>query len=208
LEKLLSLSKQGKSMSPKIKLDFSASREGSNIDEYLKIIENACDKEYCIQFEYSNSYGEKALRLVEPLGAIYKWYAWYMLGYCQEKKDYRLFKIVRMRNLKKLEQQFSKKHENIDKLLEQQEKKDNRKYIDVKLLCKEVVLVSIEEYFPKGSIEALEDGTFLLQFTVPENEIGWKGILLTYGDKIKIMEPEALKREFIAKAKEILKTYK
>lgn len=207
LEKLLSLSKQEKSRSPKIKLDFSASREGSNIDEYLKIIENACDKEHSIQFEYTNSYGEKTLRLVEPIGAIYKWYAWYMLGYCQEKKDYRLFKIARMRNLKKLDQHFSVKHENIDKLLEQQEKRDNRKYIEIKLLCKGRIRVSIEEYFPKGSIEMLEDGDFILRFTVPENEIGWKGILLTYGDKIKIIEPEQLKREFIARAKEILNTY-
>ncbi len=41
LEKLLSISKEGKNISPKIKLDFSASREGSNIDEYLEIIETA-----------------------------------------------------------------------------------------------------------------------------------------------------------------------
>jgi predicted DNA-binding transcriptional regulator YafY len=44
-----------------------------------------------------------------------KWYAWYMLGYCYNKKDYRLFKVARMRNLKRLEELFSIKHENIDK---------------------------------------------------------------------------------------------
>lgn len=208
LEKLLSLSKEGIAVSPKIKLDFSASREGSFIDEHIKIIENAIDEEHVIELEYSNSYGGKTLRSVEPVGVIYKWYAWYMLGYCLNKKDYRLFKIARMRNLKTLEESFSKKHEPLDKLLIEHEKQDNSKYMNVKVLCNGKILISIQEYFPNGSITVLEDGDFILQFTVPENEIGWKGILLTYGNKVKIIEPEKLKVEFISKAKEIIDNYK
>lgn len=208
LEKLLSVSKQGKSISPKVKLDFSVSREGSNIDEYLKIIENTIDKEQIIEFEYTNSYGDKSFRSAEPIGVIYKWYAWYMLGYCCDKKDYRLFKVVRMRNLKKLEASFSIKHENIDNLLVQQEKQDNRKYMDVKILCKEIIRVSIEEYFPNASITEKEDGDFILQFDALDNEIAWKGMLFTYGNKIKIIEPEELKTEFMARAKEIIDNYK
>lgn len=208
LEKLLNISKQGKDISSRIKLDFSVSRESGYINEYIKIIESAIDEEHIIEFEYTNALGEKNLRLAEPIGVVYKWYAWYMLGYCCNKKDYRLFKIVRMRNLQKTEEFYSIKHENIEKLLEQQEKRDNRKYINVKVLCKETIKVSIEEYFPKGDITELESGDFILQFTLPAGEIGWKGILFTYGDKIKIIEPEELKTEFMLKAKEIIDTYK
>jgi len=208
LEKLLSVSRQGKSISPKVKLDFSVSREGSNIDEYLKIIENAIDKEQIIEFEYTNSYGDKTLRSAEPVGVIYKWYAWYMLGYCCDKKDYRLFKVVRMRNLKKLEESFSVKHENIDNLLTKQENQDNRKYMNVKILCKEEIRVSVEEYFPNAQITVKEDRNFILQFYALDNEIGWKGLLFTYGNKIKIIEPEELKTEFMLKAKEIIDSHK
>ena len=208
LEKLLSISKQEQSISSKVKLDFSVSREGNNIDEYLKIIENAIDKEQIIEFEYTNSNGNKTLRLVESIGVIYKWYAWYLLGYCCDKKDYRFFKIVRMRNLKKLEESFSIKHENIDNLLAQQEKQDNQKYMDVKILCKKEIRVSIEEYFPNASIDPREDGDFILQFSAPESEIGWKGRLFFYGNKIKIIEPEELKTELMLKAKEIIDMYK
>lgn len=208
LEKLLSASRQGKSISPKVKLDFSVSREGSNIDEYLKIIENAIDKEKIIEFEYTNSYGDKTLRSSEPVGVIYKWYAWYMLGYCCDKKDYRLFKVVRMRDLKKLEESFSVKHENIDNLLTKQENQDNRKYMNVKILCKEEIRVSVEEYFPNARITVKEDGNFILQFYALDNEIGWKGLLFTYGNKIKIIEPEELKAEFMSKAREIIDSHK
>lgn len=208
LEKLLNVSKKEQSVKAKVKLDFSVSREGNNIDEYLKIIEEAIDKEKVIEFEYNNSYGSKTLREAEPIGVIYKWYAWYMLGYCCNKKDYRLFKVLRMRNLRKLDKSLSIKHESLDKLLAKQEQHDSRKYMDVKLLCKEEIRISIEEYFPSASITAKDDGHFLMQFHVPSNEIGWKGLIFTYGNKIRIIEPEELIKEFRLKSQEIIDTYK
>jgi predicted DNA-binding transcriptional regulator YafY len=208
LEKLLSISKQEQPVNSKVKLDFSVSREGNNIDNYLKIIEDGVDKKKVIEFEYTNSYGDKTMREVEPIGVIYKWYAWYMLGYCCNRSDYRMFKVVRMRNLKKQEKSFSIIHESFDILLASQEKQDSRKYMDVKLSCKGEIRISIEEYFPNASITENDDGDFIIQFRAPNNEIGWKGLLFTYGNKIKIIEPEELKKEFLMKGEEIIDTYK
>jgi predicted DNA-binding transcriptional regulator YafY len=208
LDKLLNVSKKEPSVKAKVKLDFSVSREGNNIDEYLKMIEDAIEKEKIIEFEYTNSYNDKTLREVEPIGVVYKWYAWYLLAYCCNKKDYRLFKVLRMRNLRKLDKFFSIKHESLEVLLVKQEQHDSRKYMDVKLLCKEEIRISIEENFPSASITTKEDGDFILQFHVPNNEIGWKGLIFTYGNKIKIMEPEELRKEFLLKAQEIINTYR
>ena len=66
----------------------------------------------------------------------------------------------------------------------------------------------IEEYFPNASIGAKEDGDFIIKFHVPSNEIGWKGLIFTYGNKIKIIEPKELIKEFRLKAEEIIDTYK
>lgn len=208
LEKLLNVSKQEQSASSKVKLDFSVSREGNNIDDYLNIIEDAIDKEKVIEFEYTDSYSKKTLRAVEPIGIIYKWYAWYMFGYCCNKKDYRLFKVVRMRNLKKQDRLFSIRHERFEILLDRHKNQDSRKYMDVKLLCKKEIRISIEEYFPNAGITIKEDGDFIIQFHVPDNEIVWKGLIFTYGNKIKIIEPEELRKEFLLKAEEIIDTYK
>ncbi len=207
LEKLLSISKRNAEIKPQVKLDLSTSREGNYIDEYVNIIGHAIKEEHIIEFEYTNSYGDQSLKIIEPLVIMFKWYAWYMFGYDRDKKDYRLYKLVRMRNLKELKGFFSIKHENINELLEEYEKTDNRSYIDVKLLCKKEIRVSIEEYFPKGNIEELENKDFILGFKIPSNEIGWKGILLSYGNKIKILEPQELRDEFITKAKEIIGVY-
>jgi predicted DNA-binding transcriptional regulator YafY len=112
-----------------------------------------------------------------------------------------------MRNLKKLKKLFSRKHESIDNLLAEDHKQDNQEYVQVKILCNREIRVSVEEYFPNANIEIREDGDLLLQFHVPMNEIAWKGILFTYGNKIKIIEPNELKMEIIARAKEIINNY-
>ncbi|WP_238916316.1 YafY family protein [Clostridium sp. YIM B02555] len=208
LEKLLYVAKKEQFVKAKVKLDFSVSREGKNIDEHLKLLEDAIGKEQIIEFEYTNSSSDKTLRKVEPIGVVYKWYAWYLLGYCCSKKDYRLFKVLRIRNLRKLDKSITTRHESLEVLLAQQEKNDNRKYIDVKLLCKEEIRISIEEYFPNASITTKENGDLIIQFHVPNNEIGWKGLIFTYGNKIKILEPEELRKEFLLKAQEIINTYK
>lgn len=207
LEKLLNASKISKEYKPKIKLDFSVSKEG-NINEYIKIIEKAINEERVIEFEYTNSYENKKLRLVEPVSIMYKWYSWYLFAYCHNRKDYRLFKVIRMRKLRELAQPFSMKHENVDKLIELQEKSDNRRYVHAKVLCHNSIRILIEEYFPNGKITELKNENFMLQFTVPENEIVWIGILLNLGNKIKIIEPEELKQKFVLKAQEIIDNYK
>lgn len=208
LEKLLNAANKEQALEAKVKLDFSVSREGRRIEQYLKTIEDSSNQKKIIEFEYSNSYGSKTLREVEPVGLIYKWYAWYMLGYCRTKQDYRLFKVARIRNLKKLNKTFSIEHDSFESLLAEYEKQDNREYLHVKLLCKKEILMSIEEYFPNACVEASEEGDFTVHFHVPGNEIGWKGLIYTFGNKIKIVEPEELKLEFISKAQEIFNNYK
>jgi len=78
----------------------------------------------------------------------------------------------------------------------------------MKILCKDEIRVSIEEYFPRGSITNLDSGDFVLEFSVPSNEIGWKGVLLTYGNRINIIEPEELKLEFVNIANQIIDNYR
>jgi predicted DNA-binding transcriptional regulator YafY len=208
LEKLLNTSNKERFQETKVRLDFSVSREGRSINQYLKTIEEASNEKKVIELEYSNSYGNITLREVEPVGLIYKWYAWYMFGYCRSRQDYRLFKVARIRSLRKLDKSFSIEHDSFEILLAEYEKQDSRECLHVKLLCKKEILMSIEEYFPKASIEAVEDGEFTVQFHVPGNEIGWKGLIYTYGNKIKIVEPEELKLEFMSKAQEIINNYK
>lgn len=204
-EKLLSLTPEDGSVRQNIHLDFSVLREGFDVRDYLTNIESAIREKIVIEFEYTSAENLKSHRFVEPAALTYKWYAWYLLGFCCEKQDYRMFRLSRIRKLQLTDKTFSRVHENVDGLLEQRQ--DARPYMDIKLLCPSDIRISMEECFPNSCITETSGSEFIIEFSVPETERGWFGALLGYGDKVTVLEPEKLKQMLVECVKGILEKY-
>lgn len=205
LEKIKSVSKGRKKSN--IILDFSVLREQNDVNKNLKLLENAADSKNIVTFEYTDADNVKTLKEVEPIALTYKWYAWYLLGFTQEKKDYRLYKLVRMSSLKKTDKLMSMEHEPAETILKKAEKHDSRKYIDIKLFCKSKADIKVIEYL-NGTIEKkYENGDFIMDLHLPENEQLWFGTLLSLGNLVRVIEPESLKKRLCSKCNEILKIY-
>lgn len=204
LEKILSVARPGLS-SQNICLDFSVLREGDKTSEWLKLLQAAVSVKKTVGFDYTNAENIQTGRSVEPLAVTYKWYSWYLFGYCTLKRDYRFFKLARMSNLKMTDKPFMSDHENVDSLLARAA--DSRKYLDIKLFCKADVKIQVIEYL-SGSIEKeFTNGDFIINLHLPENEQAWLGTILGFGDKAIVMEPVSLKNKLQKKAQEILSAY-
>lgn len=213
LEKILSLFPEGKSLEldrldSQLSIDFSVLREPPNIDKYLAHIRKAINTRKVIEFIYTNSNNKKSERMVEPLSLVFKWYAWYLFAFCQMRNDYRIFRISRIRDLKITDKDFNRVHHNIDELLHTHQVNEERSYLDIKLVCNPEIQVSVEEFFSNGKISELEDGSILVEISLPEDESFWLGKILSYGDKIKVLEPACLKEKILEKVKEIEQLYK
>ncbi len=204
-EKLLTLSPDDLNLQQNICLDLSVLREGFNLRNYLDSIDTAIRKKMIIEFEYTNSDNFKSQRYVEPVLLTHKWYSWYLFGYCCEKHDYRIFRLSRIRNLILTGKLFTNIHKNAVEILEQ--RSDNRQYINIKLLCSSDIRISIEEDFPNSHITEMENSDIIIEFKVPDNEKGWFGTILEYGNKLTVIEPEDLKTKLIKHAREILDKY-
>lgn len=204
-EKLLTLSPDDLNLQQNICLDLSVLREGFNLRNYLDSIDTAIRKKMIIEFEYTNSDNFKSQRYVEPVLLTHKWYSWYLFGYCCEKHDYRIFRLSRIRNLILTGKLFTNIHKNAVEILEQ--RSDNRKYINIKLLCSSDIRISIEENFPNSHLTEIENSDIIIEFKVPDNEKGWFGTILEYGNKLTVLEPEDLKTKLIKHAREILDKY-
>ncbi len=204
-EKLLTLSPDDLNLQQNICLDLSVLREGFNLRNYLDSIDTAIRKKMIIEFEYTNSDNFKSQRYVEPVLLTHKWYSWYLFGYCCEKHDYRIFRLSRIRNLILTDKLFTNIHKNAVEILEQ--RSDNRQYINIKLLCSSDIRISIEENFPNSHITEIENSNIIIEFKVPDNEKGWFGTILGYGNKLTVIEPEDLKTKLIKHAREILDKY-
>ncbi|HKL99880.1 MAG TPA: YafY family protein [Mobilitalea sp.] len=206
IEKFLAASKY-KNDNQRVFFDFGVAKEGANIPDYIQVLEDAISAEHIVEFDYTDSENRIKHRIIEPIALTYKWYAWYLFGYCTYKKDYRIFKLNRISNIFITKTPFTNKHLNITELLEEQWNNDSRTYCDAKILCKAEVKVPVMEYL-KGKVwEEHENGDFIIFLHIPENERMWFSLLLGFGDKVKVLEPQELKDRLLQKAREIQNLY-
>lgn len=206
LEKVSSL--LSKQQNQHVFFDFSVTGENNEIQSNLKILEKSIYDKKVIQFSYVNALGGKSSRLVEPIALNYRWYAWYLLGFCQTKQDYRIFKIARISELEQTRAAFKKEHGNPEILLEKAFQGDGRKFLDITLLCKAEAKVQICEYLGGTIIETLYNGNFIMRMQALTDERMWFAMLLSFGNLITVLNPEELKNRLTETAENILSLYK
>ncbi len=206
LEKMLALGKYNDEQQ-KVFIDFGVVREGDNIPEYVREIEDAMNENVAVSFDYTDSAGGRSRRTVEPLALNYRWYAWYLLAYCTFKNDYRFFKLNRISDLTVTDEPIVHKHENIPVLLDKQWGMDTRKVYRIKMFCKAEVRIPVMEYLKGKILEECPNGDFVMEMHSVENERMWFSLLLGFGDKVEVLEPQEVIDMVREKSAEIQKLY-
>ncbi len=165
-------------------------------------IRKSMDRHYTISFHYYAPKGE-SYRTIEPYYLIFRWSSWYVWGYCRDRKDYRLFKLNRMDELRQGEP-FTARSVPLPDL-------GNERIfpggIRVKALFEPECKWRLVEEFGTNCFEEREDGKLLFHagYTDAENLLTW---LLTFRDKAVLLEPEELREELIASVKKMERMYK
>ncbi|WP_249646264.1 WYL domain-containing protein, partial [Lysinibacillus sp. D3C2_S12] len=71
---------------------------------------------HCVSFTYSTTYGQQTNRVVEPHTLVQKGKTWYLYGYCNIRREFRLFKLARMKSIIPEESTFGRKKVNLSEL--------------------------------------------------------------------------------------------
>lgn len=74
--------------------------------ELFEQIREAILERKVMEFDYYGQYGEMARRTVEPVQLLFKEYTWYVRAYCRKRQAMRLFKVLRMKRVKLLEETY------------------------------------------------------------------------------------------------------
>lgn len=193
--------------SPSVTVDFGVAKENKKVVEYIKIIENAILNKLRIEFSYKNAENYATVRTVEPLSLKFKWYSWYMVAYCTEKSQYRIFKLMRMEELKALDVHFTKTHENNPNLFDDLMSKDSRKSIHIVFRCNKSISAAVSEYMPGVKFTEMTEDIYRGELNVFENERMWFAFLLSFGEDIEIIEPEHLRQRLVEHSKKIINKY-
>lgn len=188
-------------------LNLSSSREGLHTDDYLYSFDRAITDRVPLTIRYIDSSQTETERIVEPLALTYQWYSWYLFAYCRTRADYRLFKLARIIGLEAVPNSFTINHTEVSKLLKATLESDKRVYHTVRLLCRKEIVMQVQEYFKNGEITELDNGDIILKLHVPFERM-WFSLLLGFGNKVQVLEPEEIKMELLKKAYEIIELYK
>ena len=186
-----------------VSVDFGVANEDDKIKEQLMLLEDAIKEKCAVRFSYTNSHDEVKDIQVEPIRLQYKWYNWYLIGYYEKYQDYCLFKLVRMDNLQTTDIKFPNAHTFSD--IQMKDSSDD--IVHIKLYGKAIIKAKCREYLNGRITQEFENGDFEFSFSVPEHETFWYGVVLSFGNKARIIEPQEIKERIIRTCKEIQMEY-
>lgn len=187
--------------------DFSVSKENSEVQNINAILEKAISNKKYVAFTYRNANGDVSRKYVEPLAIHYKWYAWYLFAYSPEKQSYITFKVARISDLNVDSKKSTVNHGNIKMLMDKSEQEYYQACIHIDVRFKPEYECLIKEYFPDCPVEKINDDEYRAFIDVPAKERLWKALLLSFGDKVKVVAPESYSNELIETAKNFLSNY-
>ena len=201
-EKIAALSKAADNG---ILLDFSVLREGDTA--LLQALQSAIAQKRTVNFTYTNNNNETRSHSVEPIAVLYRWYAWYLLAYSKVRKDYRTYKLVRIRDLQITVMPFEKEHAAAEVILGESDQNDSRRYTEIWIRCREAAKGRVREYLKGIVTREYGDGSVLMKATVVENEQFWIGTLLSLGDLAEVVAPEGIRRRILESAQNLVALY-
>lgn len=161
---------------------------------------------------------------MEPMRLVFKGQAWYLWGYCKTRKDFRTFRISRIKNLLLINETFERrKTEGIHKDESYQtpdqisDKERNRlanqtsnqipeKLVTLKLRFQLEVLHRLYDDFDDELIMKNENGTFNITVNFSEDEWVY-GYILSFGCYIEVLEPDHIKAVVADRMRKTLEFY-
>ena len=132
---------------------------------------------------------------------VLKGFSWYLHGVCREKGEKRLFKISRMRELKKRDEVYSSKHINFEPEMPRKEE-----CVEVELRFEKEYRYKIEEYKQKEKIVVEDDGSCIMK-TVCPNDNGLIAFILSFGSNVEVVSPLWLREKIAENLQSALKKY-
>ena len=153
----------------------------------IDLLRQAIRERRCVAFHYAGPGGESE-REIEPVLVVYRWYDWYVFGFCRTRQDFRLFKLRRLWGLVFSGESFEPREVPAEKKQFGLNMTDD--YMTEAVYQPREKYRLVEEYGEK-SFETLPDGRLLAKwgFSGPEDAVWW---FLSFGDQVQVLGPQEL----------------
>ena len=172
---------------------------------YLQSILKAIGSSLVIEINYvSLEKNEATRRKVEPVGIYYLGSHWYLIAFCQLRKDYRNFRTDKITQLNITNESNSKTHPTLQSFIAQMsaEREVQKVVIDVE---PGIVKYLGEQKYYNGFVKEEKAGDYVRMTFLTGSLMGFSRWFMLYGDHAKIVEPLELNDMISRIAENILK---
>ena len=169
----------------------------------IETIQDGIENRHMLTFRYYAPSGESD-RTVEPYYLVFRWSSWYLWAWCCDRKDYRLFKLNRMVHVRKKDTVFVCREAALPDLSDE---KIFPGGIKVKALFEADQKWRLVEEFGPACFTEYGDGRLLFtgDYTDMESLVTW---LMTFGDKVEVLEPKEARNEIARMANKMAMIYR
>jgi predicted DNA-binding transcriptional regulator YafY len=171
----------------------------------VKVLHEAIINKYIITFKYIDQNGKESIRTLEPMTLVFKGSTWYLFGYCRKRNDYRMFRLSRIDELAVLNEKFISRKMTYKEFSKKESGKES--LVKYKLKFHPEARQFVEDYFDEKIITVRKDKYVIVEALFPQGDWFLNG-LLSYGDKVEIIEPKELRDSLIEVTKKIIRLYK
>jgi len=186
----------------KVKVDVTPWNKDEKLHEKINLISDAIGQSRILSIEYYNSNGECLLREIEPYELVLRHGRWYMLSYCLQKKDIRTFKVNRISTMEITNRHFDlRDYKSI-----QRDESTMRDGVKKVLRFNKEAYYRVVDIFDGDEVtEITEENVTVVTYLKLDS---WLiSMILSFGDDVKVIEPEILKENLRNKIKKMNKIY-
>jgi predicted DNA-binding transcriptional regulator YafY len=189
-----------KTSSESVRLEIESTLPRGTIERWFGQIEAAINDNRCLEMDYDTIEHGVLRRVAEPYFIVFRGHAFYFVGYCRLRQNFRTFRIDRVKRLTVTEERFTRR-----KGISAATYFDGswRLYggepveVVVRFSGNAARVVVSSTYHPRERVETGDNGTIIYTVTVNGTaEIArW---VLGFGAEAEVLGPEGLREEFQA----------
>jgi predicted DNA-binding transcriptional regulator YafY len=187
-----------------VHIDFSPWSSGPNEENKFLDIKRAILECKVVAFDYINADGVLSRRNIEPMQLTFKSQAWYVWGYCRTRRDFRTFRISRIRNMVVMNEDFVRRP--LERAKDEEPAAPYRKNVTLKLRFQPEDLYRVYDDYDQDRITRNADGTYDVTMTFPEDEWVY-GYIMSFGDRVEVLDPPHIRHIVRERMRKALKNY-
>lgn len=181
--------------------------EFSNENQKYVQLQEALFTRRKVKIQYEKRFGERSERIIDPYGFVHYNEFFYCLALCNDKKEKRMFKLSRMKDIRILYDTY-KIPDNFDIREEFPKFGLMKEPLEVELLIYPPFAASVPEsiWGENQKIEHNNDGSILFRATMSGKE-SIKKWILGMGAAVEVIKPDSFRDDMIKEGRKLLKLY-